>query len=92
MFYYSYEIICESTIKKIWNIVDNASSSDWWRENNYVEWRVSLPHNIFEDDNISNRLVQEFVEPSRLYVQRLEPKTCYNWHADYNRFTSITCV
>ena len=90
MFYYDYETICQSTMQKIWNIINNSKSSDWWRENPTVEWKISLPYDIFEDDPKSKRLVQEFVEPNRLYIQKLEPKTSYFWHIDYARYTSIT--
>lgn len=90
MFYFDYETIGNQTMERIWNIINSASPSDWWRENNYVEWRISLPYDIFDHEKISGALIKNFVEPRRLYIQRLEPKTSYNWHADYARFTSIT--
>jgi hypothetical protein len=90
MFYYLYEFASEKTIQRIWDIINNAKPEDWWREKMGVEWRLSLPHNIFENDYKTNILIQKFVEPHRLYVQRLEAHTSYDWHTDYARDTSIT--
>lgn len=90
MFWYLYETISKNTIERIWQIVNEASPEDWWRENRNVEWRVSLPHDIFSEDPKTNLLVQNFVQPDRLYVQKLEPKASYGWHTDYARDTSIT--
>ncbi len=89
MFFYPFETIQQTTMTKIWNIVNTAKPEDWWRENNKVEWRLSLPYDTFVDDPKSNCLIQRFVSPHRLYVQRLEPRTSYNWHLDYARTVSI---
>ena len=90
MYHYAYEKFSPITMQRIWDIINSAKPEDWWRENNLVEWRISLPHDIFSEDPKTNAIVQEFVKPGRLYVQRLEPKTSYFWHRDYARDTSIT--
>jgi len=90
MYYYEYETLSQNTMKKLWDIINNASPEDWWREANHVEWKLSVPYDTFVEDPKTQALITKFVEPTRLYIQRLEPKTCYNWHIDYARYTSIT--
>jgi hypothetical protein len=90
MYYKDLEVCSDETINSLWQAINNAKTDDWWRVSVKHEWRISISPDIFANDAITKAVMDEFVEPDRCYIQRLEPNTCYNWHTDYNRFTSLT--
>jgi hypothetical protein len=90
MYYKEIETCSDETIKNLWNALNNAKADDWWRENNNVEWRISITPDMFINDPQTTHVLNKFVEPRRCYIQRLESNTCYNWHSDYDRDCSLT--
>jgi hypothetical protein len=90
MYYKNLEVCSDETINSLWQLINNAKTDDWWRISNKVEWRISISPDIFAKDIQTKTLLDEFVEVDRCYIQRLEPNTCYNWHTDYARDTSLT--
>lgn len=90
MLFYEYETCTDNTISKLWDLINNAKSEDWWRENNSVEYRINITPNVFEGNPKTQALINEFVLPHRMFIQRLEPRTSYNWHTDYARNASLT--
>jgi hypothetical protein len=90
MLFYEYEICTDNTISKLWELINNSKPDDWWRENNSVEYRINITPNVFEDNPKTQALINEFVLPHRMFIQRLEPRTSYNWHIDYARNASLT--
>jgi hypothetical protein len=85
-----YETCTEETINKLWALINNSRPEDWWRENKSVEWRIRIPPETFKGNLKTEALIDKFVEPPRMYIQRLEPRTSYNWHQDYARNASIS--
>ena len=85
-----YETCPDETISKLWALINNSRPEDWWRENETVEWRIRIPPETFDGNPKTNALINKFVESSRMYIQRLEPRTSYNWHLDYIRNASLT--
>jgi hypothetical protein len=90
MLFEEYEICNEETISKLWNLINNSTPQDWWRESDLVEWRISIPPDTFDKDIKTTALINKFVAPNRMFIQRLEPRTSYNWHMDYERNSSLT--
>ena len=85
-----YEICTEETISRLWTLINNSKPEDWWRESQTVEWRIRIPPSTFNGNSKTEALITKFVEPPRMYIQRLEPRTSYNWHLDYNRYASLS--
>ena len=90
MYYLDYETLKETTISKLWDAVNNASDSDWHRDRADVEWRICIPKSIFAEDPKTSALIEKFVNPNRVFIQRLEAKTSYAWHIDYPRKASLS--
>jgi hypothetical protein len=90
MYFTEIESCSTTTMQKLWDVINNASDNDWWRKEIKHEWRLSITPDIFDTCPKTKAILNKFVEPHRLYIQRLEPHTCYNWHIDYNRNTSLT--
>lgn len=90
MYYLKLETCTDNTISQLWDILNNAKPDDWWRENNFVEWRVNASPSIFANDIQTKYILDTCVESRRCYIQRLEPNSCFNWHTDYNRDASLT--
>lgn len=67
----------------------SAAPSDWWRENATVEWRIRTCPEDFAGNPVVEAVLQEFVNPQRMYIQRLGPQTSYMWHSDYVRDASL---
>jgi hypothetical protein len=90
MLFYEYENCSNETISKLWDLINNSNPEDWWRENNTVEYRINLTADVFDGNPKTQALINEFVQPHRMFIQRLEPRTSYNWHIDYARNASLT--
>ena len=90
MLFQEYETCTNETISKLWTLINNSKPEDWWRENEAVEWRIRIPVVTFNGNPKTEALINKFVDPSRMYIQRLEPRTSYNWHLDYSRNASLT--
>ena len=90
LLFQEYEICTDETISKLWSLINNSKPEDWWRENSLVEWRINIPPGTFNNDIKTSALINNFVEPSRMIIQRLEPRTSYNWHIDYARNSSLS--
>jgi len=90
MYYKEIEVCSDETISNLWQLINNAKTDDWWRISTKVEWRISISPDLFASDIHTKAIIDEFVTPDRCYIQRLEPNSCYNWHTDYARDTSLT--
>jgi hypothetical protein len=90
MYFKEFEILTQPTMDSLWSVVNNASPTDWYRVVSHLEWTLRIPASIFDDNPRTKMLIDNFVEPDRLYIQRLEPNTSYYWHRDYDRNVAMT--
>lgn len=92
MYFKEFETLTQPTIDSLWSMIHNASPDDWYRVVSHIEWTLRIPASIFNDNPKTKMLIDNFVEPERLYIQRLEPNTSYHWHRDYDRDASMSVL
>jgi len=92
MYFKEFETLTQQTMDSLWSMLNDASPDDWYRIVNHVEWALRIPASIFNDNPKTKMLIDNFVEPERLYIQRLEPNTSYHWHRDYDRNASMSVL
>jgi hypothetical protein len=91
MLFYEYEICTNETISKLWEVINNTTPDQWTRPpDNKIEYRIRITADVFNGNPKTQALIKKFVEPHRLFIQRLEPRTSYNWHLDWARNASLT--
>lgn len=87
--FHALELISPSLADSLYKRAANAAESDWWREKNTVQWRISLESDTFKDYPLTQEIIDRFGDGERIFIQRLEAKTNYVWHVDYLRDAAL---
>ncbi len=78
----------DAVTQSLLRAVADAKETDWGGSLT-VQRRIAVPKGAFDSCPKIAFVIDKFVKPHRMYIQRLAPHTFYNWHKDDQRTAAL---